>query len=92
MLSVSVHQGDKVETFFNCVVEPNLLVSAVALIDRVKEHMQRKRQFRQFAHGVAPFERLILRRVVNDQDFDVVFFSSEAGMRRNTSSIVFSAL
>ena len=61
VLAVAVHERDEVEAAFDGEVVADLLVAAVALVDRVEQHVQRERQ-RAFAlHVAALLERAILR-------------------------------
>ena len=71
VLPVAMEQSHGVETFFDGVMEANLLISAIALLGRVVEHGQRK-TLALAARQSRFFEGLVLRRIVNDQDFAIV--------------------
>ena len=75
VLPVAVDQRDEIEAALDGEVVADLLVAAVALVDRVEEDVQRKRQ-RPFAlHHARLLEGAILRRVVEHQHFDVVLLA-----------------
>ncbi len=78
VLAVAVHQRHEVEAVLNREVVADLLVAAVALVDRVEEHVQRKRQRALPMHPARALEGPILRRVVEHQHLDVVLVGERA--------------
>ena len=93
VLPVAVHQRDEVEAVLDGEVVADLLVAAVALVDRVEEHVQRERQRACALRVAALLERAVLRRIVEHQHFDVVLLApSWRGTRASTWPIVVSAL
>ncbi len=69
VLPISVHQGYDVKTFLDGVVKADFLVAAIALVDRVEEDRQGKAAVFHFA---SLMEGLVLRGIVDDQDFGMV--------------------
>ena len=53
-------------------MEADLLIAAIALVDRVEQHRHRERQ-RLLGNRLVPFRKgIVLRGVVDDQGFDIV--------------------
>jgi hypothetical protein len=61
VLAVAVNQRDEVEVLLDGEVVADLLVAAVPLVDRVEQHVQRKRQRALALEAAALLERPILR-------------------------------
>ena len=70
-----MHKCHEVEAALDRKMEPDLLVAAVALINGIEQHMKRKRQCVRLACCLAALKGRILRRVVDDQDFDIICVS-----------------
>ena len=92
VLPVAVDERHEVEAPLDRVVVADLLVAAVALVQRVEEHVQLQRQGAVALELAAALERPILRESSITRTSTSQASVSRRGIRRSTCAIVRSAL
>ena len=79
ILAVAMDQRDDVKALPDGEIEPDLLVAAIALVDRIVEHMDREAAVARGAVAHGRPEGVIMGLVVDDQDFDIIGVAQTVG-------------
>lgn len=70
-----MNQRDEIKSVLQCVVIAELLISAVALVNRIHQHADREGCFSGTLRGVSLLECAVRGSVVNDEDLNFVGIS-----------------
>ena len=68
----------------DCIMISELLISTVALIHRIEQHVNIERKFIALADPMTALKRLVARTIVDDKDVDIIGFGQswpECGVR-----------
>src|SRR5262249_28316977 len=88
-LAVAVDKSNKVKSVVDGIMEPNFLVSAIALVDGIEQYGDRETGIAIESQLMSLGKSLIVGAVINDQDFRIVL-----GERRGNpaNNLLYSAL
>ena len=75
-------EGHDVEFLLDCKVVADFLIAAITLVHRIEKDMEREREFTLTLDRLAAFKCFVLRRVVDDQHFDVIVGAERFGNAR----------
>ena len=78
ILPVSMHKRYEIISMFNREMIAQLLVPAIPLVNRIKKRVDLERNVRMFGKAIAVFERPVFRRIVNDENVNLIAISQRS--------------